>query len=363
MGKTANIVVLGGDGIGPEVVACAVDALNVVAAVKGHTFNFEEHLFGGCSIDAHGDPLTDATLEACRKSDAVLLGAIGGPKWANSPVGPEKGLLRIRKELGLFSNVRPCTIISPEVSNDASPLKPERLVGVDFVVIRELTGGIYFGKRKEADAANREAFDTMEYSEMEIERIVRFGCDLAMKRKKKLTSIDKANVLACSRLWREVANRIVKDEYPELSLEHMYVDNAAMQLMRDPSHFDVMVMGNLFGDIITDEASMLPGSLGLLPSASMTETGWGLYEPVHGSAPDITGQGIANPIATILSAAMLLRHSLDLEAEASAVEAACSAALADGLRTRDIKGKSPTECTTAEMGAAVCAKLKEILSK
>jgi len=363
MPKSANIVVLGGDGIGPEVVATAVDALKVVAEACGHTFTFEDHLFGGCSIDAHGDPLTEATLEACRKSDAVLLGAIGGPKWANSPIGPEKGLLRIRQALGLFSNVRPCSIISPEVSNDASPLRPEKLVGVDFVVIRELTGGIYFGKREEADASNRAAYDTMEYSEKEIERIVRFGCKLAMQRKKILTSVDKANVLACSRLWREVATRIVKEEYPELTLEHMYVDAAAMELMRCPSRFDVMVMGNLFGDIITDEASMLPGSLGLLPSASMTETGWGLYEPVHGSAPDISGQGIANPIATILSAAMLLRMSLGLEREAAAVEQACSQALASGLRTRDIKGKSAAECTTTEMGAAVCKHLKDILSK
>jgi len=360
---TANIVVLGGDGIGPEVVAEAVKVLNVVAELKGHTFNYTEHLFGGCSIDAHGDPLTDETLEACRAADAVILGAVGGPKWANSPIGPEKGLLRIRKGLGLFANLRPCCIISPDVSNEASPLRPENLVGVDFVVVRELTGGVYFGKRQEATAELREAVDMMEYSEMEIERIVRVGAELAMKRKKKLCSIDKANVLACSRLWREVATRVVKAEYPEIELSHMYVDNAAMQIVRQPSHFDVVVTENLFGDILSDEASMLPGSLGLLPSASMTATGWGLYEPIHGSAPDIAGQGIANPIATILSVAMLLRLSLKLDAEATAVEAACTEALKNPvLRTPDIAKKDGPKCTTQEMGAAVCKELRALLA-
>eukprot|EP00039_Didymoeca_costata_P009082 m.120249 g.120249 ORF g.120249 m.120249 type:complete len:303 (+) comp14351_c0_seq4:251-1159(+) len=263
-------------------------------------------LLGGCSIDAHNDPLTEETLEACRKCDAILLGAVGGPKWANSPVGPEKGLLRIRKELGLFCNMRPCAIVSPSVSNEKSPLKSHLLENVDFVVIRELTGGIYFGKRKEA-GDDKEAFDTMEYSEAEVERIVRIAADLAMKRRKKLVSVDKANVLACSRLWRKTVTRVVKEEYPELELSHMYIDAATMILIQKPSDFDVMVMGNLFGDIITDEASVIPGSLGLLPSASISESGVGLYEPVHGSAPDIAGSGIANPIAAVLSAAMLLR--------------------------------------------------------
>jgi len=353
----ANIVCLGGDGIGPEVVAIAKNVLQIVADKKGYSFTFTDHLFGGCSIDAHGDPLTNETLEACRAADAVLMGAIGGNKWANSPVGPEQGLLRIRKELGLFANIRPCQIISKEVSNDASPLRPENLEGVDIVVMRELTGGIYFGERVEGDEY---ATDRCEYSVHEIERIVRMGADLAMKRGKKLTSVDKANVLATSRLWRKTAIRIVEAEYPELELTHMYVDNAAMQMIRDPSFFDVIVCGNLFGDIISDEASMIPGSLGLLPSASLTASGWGLYEPVHGSAPDITGKGIANPIATILSAAMLLRLSLNMEAEAAAVEEACTRALASGLRTPDIaNGKEA--CTTAELGAAVCKELEGIL--
>ena len=358
---SAKIVVLPGDGIGPEVTAPAVAILKAVAAAGGHDFSFESKDFGGISIDNHGTALTDDTLESCRASDAVLLGAVGGPKWAGGSVRPEQGLLKIRKELGLFSNVRPCQIISQEVSRRISPLRPERLEGCDFIVVRELTGGIYFGERQEAEGGV--AHDRMTYSEPEVERIVRSAARVAMKRGKVLTSVDKANVLACSRLWRKVAERVVAEEFPELTLKHLLVDAAAMHILRAPAEFDVIVTGNLFGDILSDEASMIPGSLGLLPSASLTESGWGLYEPIHGSAPDIAGQGIANPVGTILSAAMLLRLSLGLGDEADAVEAAVRDTLAAGICTGDVAEKGAKVYKTDEVGAAVLDNLKAKLAK
>jgi len=357
----AKLVVLPGDGIGPEVIAPAVEVLKLVAAAKGHDFEFEYCDFGGISIDNHGEPLTDKTLEACRGADAVLMGAVGGPKWAANDVRPEQGLLKIRKELGLFANVRPCLLVSPEFSMKASPIKEKYLEGTDFVVVRELTGGIYFGDRTEAGEDGR-AVDTMVYTVAEIERITRCAAQIAMGRRKKLTSVDKANVLACSRLWRKTVTRVIKEEFPEIELDHQYVDAAAMHMIRRPTIYDVVVTGNMFGDILTDEASMLPGSLGLLPSASLTATGWGLYEPIHGSAPDIAGEGKANPIGTILSAAMLLRQSLSLTAEADIVEAACSKALADGHRTPDIQGEQPKSVTTSELAAEVVKNLKAALA-
>eukprot|EP00035_Acanthoeca_spectabilis_P022614 m.444754 g.444754 ORF g.444754 m.444754 type:complete len:362 (+) comp19141_c0_seq1:40-1125(+) len=357
----AKLVVLPGDGIGPEVTAPAVEVLKEVAAARGHEFEFEYRDFGGISIDNHGEPLTNDTLETCRAADAVLLGAVGGPKWASNDIRPEQGLLKIRKELGLFANVRPCMLVSPEFSMKASPIREEYLKGTDFIVIRELTGGIYFGDRTEAGEDGR-AVDTMVYTVPEIERIARCAGKIAMGRRKKLTSVDKANVLACSRLWRKTVTRVITEEFPEIELDHQYVDSAAMHMIRRPTMYDVIVTGNMFGDILTDEASMLPGSLGLLPSASMTETGWGLYEPIHGSAPDIAGQGLANPIGTILSAAMLLRQSLALGDEADLVERACSKALADGHRTKDIQGEQPKSISTGELAAEVLKNVKAFLS-
>jgi 3-isopropylmalate dehydrogenase len=347
----ANIVTLPGDGIGQEVVAEGVNVLEAVADVYDHHFTFEEHLIGGCAIDATGEPLPAATLDACRAADAVLLGAVGGPKWSDpaASVRPEQGLLGLRKELGLFANLRPVSII-PELQ-DASPLRPERLDGVDLVVVRELTGGIYFGPRQEAGAGDM-AYDTMLYTADEVRRIAHVAFRLARGRRKMVASVDKANVLASSRLWRRVVTEVAAD-YPDVRLEHHLVDAAAMHLLRRPADFDVIVTANMFGDIITDEASMLPGSMGMLPSASLAEGSFGVYEPIHGSAPDIAGHGIANPLATILSVAMLLRHSLNLEDEAQAVEAAVETVLAQGIRTADIAWDGASAVTTVEMGDAV----------
>jgi 3-isopropylmalate dehydrogenase len=347
----ARIAVLGGDGIGPEVVAEGVRCLGAIAAAYGHTFEMTEAPFGGVAIDLHNDPLPPATLRLCLESDAVLLGAIGGPKWSSptTPIRPEQGLLRLRSQLGVYANLRPVKVHPALV--DASTIKPDVLRGVDLVFVHELTGGIYFGeKRRDVNGA----VDVCTYSVAEVERIVRVAALLARGRRRKLTSIDKANVLETSRLWREVAERVMRAEFPDISFEHVLVDAAAMHLIRRPRDFDVLVTENMFGDILTDEASMLSGSLGLLPSASLGEGKRGLFEPIHGSAPDIAGKGIANPFGTIYSVAMLLRHSLDLTAEADAVEAAADRALADGARTPDLGGS----LTTRAAGDAVLQGLK-----
>lgn len=339
----AYIALTPGDGIGPEVVAQAQRLLDAVAARFGHTFRYTTHLIGGCSIDQHGTALTDEALAACQSADAVLLGAVGGPKWddPNAAVRPEQGLLKLRKGLGVFANLRPVKVHSALL--DASPIKPEVLKNVDMVVVRELTGGLYFGSPKGEDVVNSQAHavDTMEYSENEVERVVRLAFQMAQNRKKKVTSVDKANVLATSRLWRRVTNRVAAD-YPDVTLEHMLVDTASMKLIASPASFDVMVTENTFGDILTDEASLLAGSMGLLPSASLGESGPGLYEPIHGSAPDIAGKGIANPIGTILSAALLLRYSLKLEDEAAALENAVEKAIHARACTPDLGGKLST---------------------
>ncbi|MFO1265435.1 MAG: 3-isopropylmalate dehydrogenase [Rubrivivax sp.] len=351
----ARIAVIAGDGIGPEVVAEALGVLRLVARRGGHEFELTEAPFGGVAIDLTGDPLPEPTLRLCLDSDAVLLGAIGGPKWSapTARVRPEQGLLRLRKELGVYANLRPVSLF-PELAG-ASTLKPEVLAGVDLVFVRELTGGIYFGaKTRTADVAT----DLCSYSVMEVERIVRVAARLARQRRRKLASIDKSNVLETSRLWREVTTRIVQAEFPDVALEHMLVDSAAMHLIRRPRDFDVAVTENMFGDILTDEASMLAGSLGLLPSASLGDGRRGLYEPIHGSAPDIAGQGIANPFGTILSSALLLRHSLGLETEARAIEAAVQRVIADGLRTPDIAAAGQQAASTRTAGAAVCAALE-----
>ena len=350
----ATIAVIAGDGIGPEVIAEAVLVLQAVAHRFGHELDLQAAPFGGAAIDLSGDPLPQSTLDLCLKADAVLLGAIGGPKWSSpqAEVRPEQGLLRLRKELGVYANLRPVSL-HPAL-REASTLKSEVLEGVDLIFVRELTGGIYFGtKTRTADSAS----DLCTYSVAEVERVVRVAGKLAQGRRRKLTSIDKANVLETSRLWREVTERIVRSEFPDLQLEHLLVDSAAMHLIRRPRDFDVAVTDNMFGDILTDEASMLAGSLGLLPSASLGDGKRGLYEPIHGSAPDIEGQGIANPYGAILSAAMLLRHSLNLETEAAAVEAAVSAAIVAGVRTPDIAAPGTKPATTREASAAVVAAL------
>jgi 3-isopropylmalate dehydrogenase len=347
----AKIVLLPGDGIGPEVVSEAKLVLDSVAARFEHELVFEEHSFGGAAIDAHGDSLPQTTLEACQNSDAVLLGAVGGPKWDMGPKRPEQGLLGLRKALGLFANLRPVRV-HPDLAS-ASPLKPERLSGVDILVVRELTGGLYFGQprtRGEKDG-KRYALDTLVYDEEEIRRVMRVGFQLAQQRRGLVTSVDKANVLESSRLWREVAIETHK-EFPNVKLEHQLVDSAAMRLVTGARAFDVIVTENMFGDILTDEAAVLAGSLGLLPSASIGKDGPGLYEPIHGSAPDIAGQGIANPVGTILSAAMLLRHSLKLEREARAIERAVEQAISAGLRTADL-GPGPKVVSTKVMGEAI----------
>jgi 3-isopropylmalate dehydrogenase len=405
----ATITILPGDGIGPEVTAEGARVLRAVAERFGHQFELREALLGGCAIDATGTALPDETLRLCRDSDAVLLGAVGGPKWDNpeAKVRPEQGLLGIRKALGLFANLRPVTIHPRLV--DASPLRPERLAGVDLLVVRELTGGIYFGEKKREKLDWREwpkvgepirpaekgrpepegrveerALDTCVYTTSEIERIVRVAAALARGRRGKVTSVDKANVLETSRLWRSVTMRVMREEFPDVELEHQLVDACAMHLIRRPADFDVIVTENMFGDILTDEASMLAGSMGMLPSASLGTTTddrrpttdestaarnggqssvaaghvrMGLYEPIHGSAPDIAGKGVANPLGTILSVAMLLRHSLGLEEEARAVEAAVNGALAAGMVTGDVAAPGEQARSTGEVGTAVADRI------
>ena len=352
----AALVLLPGDGIGPEIVAEARRVLETVADRFGHAFEMTERPIGGAAIDATGDPLPPDTLAACRAADAILLGAVGGPKWddPHAAVRPEQGLLKIRKELGLFANLRPIKPLDALV--DASPLKTEIVRGTDILFVRELTGGVYFGESGRRDDG-RTAYQEMVYSEAEVERIVRLAAGLARGRGGRLTSVDKANVLEPSRLWRATATRLVADEFPDVTLEHVLVDAMAMHLIARPRDFSTVVTGNLFGDILTDAASMLPGSLGLLPSASLGDgSGPGLFEPIHGSAPDIAGTGKANPLATILCAAMLLRDGLTLTAEADAVEAAVHAAVAAGVRTADIAAGGPS-VGTREAADAVIARL------
>lgn len=347
----AKITLLPGDGIGPEVVAETVKVFSAIGEKYGHTFDYTEHLIGGIAIDETGNPLPDETIAACQQADAVLLGAVGGPKWDNplASVRPEQGLLKIRKTLGLFANVRPVKIY-PALAG-SSTLKPEVIKNVDLVIIRELTGGLYFGQPqgRQETPAGRAAVDTMYYTEQEIERLVRVGFELAMGRRRKITSVDKANVLASSRLWREVAHEVKRD-YPDVDYEDMLVDSCSMHLIRRPADFDVVVTENMFGDILSDEASMLAGSMGMLPSASLAEGAKGLYEPIHGSAPDIAGKGIANPLATILSGAMLLRTTLGLTAEADAIEATVDTFLAEGYRTPDLAYNNERVLGTTEVG-------------
>jgi 3-isopropylmalate dehydrogenase len=346
----ASILVLAGDGIGPEVTAEGTRVLRAVGAKFGHTFTLTDGLLGGIAIDRTGTPIPAETLALAHASDAVLLGAVGGPKWDNpsGDVRPEQGLFAIRKELGLYANLRPVTVHPKLVA--ASPIRPEILKGVDLLVVRELIGGIYFGeKKREADWAS----DVCAYSGDEVRRVVRRACELARGRRKKLTSVDKANVLESSRLWRRVTDELVRREYPDLQLEHVLVDACSMYLARRPASFDVIVTENMFGDILTDEASVLAGSMGLLPSASLGDGPRGLYEPIHGSAPDIAGRGIANPYATILSVAMLLRYSLGLEKEAATVEAAVSAAIDRGVLTADVVSAGAAAATTVQAGQAV----------
>ena len=353
---SATIAVLAGDGIGAEVTGEAVRALGAVGRKFGHSFEFEPALVGGAAIDATGEALPAATLALCRRSDAILLGAVGGPKWSapDAPVRPEQGLLGLRKALDLFANLRP-VVPHPAVLG-ASPIKPELLHGVDIMVVRELTGGIYFGEKRRSAT---DAVDVCRYTVTEIERVVRLGARLAQERRKKLTSVDKANVLETSRLWRSVVERLLPLEFPDVSFEHMLVDSAAMHLLRRPRDFDVIVTENMFGDLLTDEASMLAGSMGLLPSASLGAAArGGLFEPIHGSAPDIAGRGIANPYAAILSAALLLRHSLELPQEAAALESAVSDAIVGGALPADLAAPGTAPASTRQAGDAVLAALQ-----
>ena len=354
-----KIAVLPGDGIGPEVIAEGVRVLQAVGQRWGHCFELRHGLIGGGALDARGTPLPSETLDICRAADAVLLGAVGGPRWDNPDAKqrPEQGLLGLRKELGVYANLRPVSVHPSLIP--ASPLRAERLEGVDFVFVRELTGGIYFGEKKRSGAGGGEvAVDVCSYSAAEIERVTRVAGELARKRRRKLTSVDKANVLETSRLWRSTVTRVVRDEFPDVELDHVLVDACAMQLLRNPKAFDVVVTENMFGDILTDEASMLAGSLGVLPSASLgdVEAGRsrrGLYEPIHGSAPDIAGRGIANPVGTILSVALMLRHSFGLENEALAVESAVSSAIDDGCVTVDITAGGERPYSTEEVGRTI----------
>jgi 3-isopropylmalate dehydrogenase len=353
-----KIAVLAGDGIGPEIVAQAMKVLKALAR-DGLNLELEEAPFGGAGVDAHGDPLPEASLKLARAADAVMCGAVGGPKYdaLPRPQRPEQGILRIRKELGLFANLRPA-LMFPELVG-ASTLKPEVVSGLDVMIIRELTGDIYFGEprgRRDNARGEREGYDTMRYSEPEIRRIAEVGFSTAMKRGRKLCSVDKENVLETSRFWREVVNDVAK-KYPQVALSHMYVDNAAMQLVRNPKQFDVIVTGNMFGDILSDEASMLTGSIGMLPSASLDAGGKGLYEPSHGSAPDIAGKNLANPLATILSSAMMLRYTFNLDEWAYRIEAAVKQVLSQGYRTADIHEAGTRNVGTREMGDAVVAAL------
>jgi len=349
-----TVAVLPGDGIGPEVVEEGVRVLRAIADQFHHTLHLQDALIGGAAIDACGTALPEDTLMRAAGADAILLGAVGGPKWdnPNATERPERGLLELRKQLGLFANLRPVKV-HPELVH-ASPLRPDRLANVDIVVVRELTGGLYFGA---SGMEHDRAFDTCTYTTEEIERVVRVAAQLARTRRQKLTSVDKANVLSTSRLWRNVVSRLAREEFPDLTIEHMLVDACAMHLIRRPSDFDVIVTENMFGDILTDEASVLAGSMGMLPSASLGLSRLGLYEPIHGSAPDIAGRAIANPIGTILSVAMLLRHSLRLDAEARAVENAVSATLESRRVTPDLALRGETPCSTREVGTAVITAL------
>lgn len=353
----ANLVLLPGDGIGPEIVAQAKRLLEAVATKFGHTFTTSEHPIGGNAIDDYGDPLPQGTIDACKASHGILLGAVGGPKWDDptAKTRPEVGLLKIRQELKLFANLRPIQTFDELV--DASPLRREIVAGTDILFFRELTGGIYFGTSgRRPHESGEEAYNEMVYSTGEVERIVRMAAKAAQNRRGKLTSVDKANVLEVSRLWRQTAARVMAEEFPDVEYDVVLIDSMAMHLISRPKDFDVVVTGNMFGDILTDEASMLPGSLGLLPSASLGSEGPGLYEPIHGSAPDIAGQNIANPLATFLACAMLLRHSLGLEEEALAVENVVSATLKAGHRTKDICAGGPS-VGTKEMGDIVVGQL------
>ena len=357
-----NIAVIKGDGIGPEVVSQAMKVLDAIGEKYGHTFNYQQILMGGCSIDAHGVPLTDEAIAVAKAADAVLLGSIGGntttSPWYKLPpnLRPEAGLLKIRKELNLFANLRPA-VLYPELKG-ACPLKEEISdKGFDMMIMRELTGGLYFGERKTVEENGVwKAYDELTYDENEIRRIAIKGFDIAMKRRKKVTSVDKANVLDSSRLWRKVVEEVAKD-YPEVTLEHMLVDNCAMQLVKDPKQFDVILTENMFGDILSDEASMVTGSIGMLSSASLNDTKFGLYEPSGGSAPDIAGQNKANPIATILSAAMMLRFSFDMDKEADSIEAAIKKVLQENYRTCDIMDDGMTLVSCSEMGDLICQRL------
>ena len=357
-----HIAVIRGDGIGPEIVNEAIKVLDAVAEKYGHTFEYEDAYMGGCAIDKFGDPLPESELKKCVESDSVLLGAVGGKKWDSVPgnMRPEKGLLRLRAGMGVYSNNRPAKIWKQLAS--ASPLKPEIVEkGIDFIIVRELIGGIYFGEHRTYEDGEKISEDVMKYSESEIERIGRIGFETARKRRKKLCSVEKSNVLDTSRLWKSVMHRLA-DEYPDVELSDMLVDNCAMQIVKDPSQFDVIVTENMFGDILSDEASMITGSRGMIPSSSLGSTSCGLYEPIHGSAPDIAGQNIANPIGTILSAAMMLRYSFDMAREADDIEAAVSKVLSDGWRTGDImsaeEGLKPAKCS--EMGSLIANAVKAI---
>jgi 3-isopropylmalate dehydrogenase len=346
-----TIVVLPGDGVGPEVTAVACAVLDSIGDFYGHRFIYQEHLIGGAAIDATGEPLPDETRDACRAADAVLLGAVGGPKWDGGKRRPEEGLLAIRKAMGLYANLRPLQV-SPVMAH-RSPLKKEIVEGVDLIVFRELTGGIYFGEKTRTDTS---ASDLCVYSVEEIERVARAAFQTARQRRGKVTSVDKANVMETSRLWREVVTRIQAEEYPDITLEHALVDSMAMHLIRKPREYDVILTENMFGDILSDEISVLGGSIGLLPSASLGTEGPGLFEPIHGSAPDIAGQDLANPVGMVLSAALMLRHSLKLEDEADAIEAAVAAVLAAGAVTADLGGE--LGCRAA--GEAICDAIRAI---
>ena len=349
-----NIAVIPGDGIGPEVINEAIKVLDAVGGKYGHEFNYTQVLAGGAAIDAAGECLPQETIDIAKKSDAVLLGAVGGPKWDSLPGDkrPERALLGIRKELGLFANLRPAIMF--DELKDSCPIRPEKVEGgLDLLVVRELTGGIYFGERGYKDTdMGKAAYDIEQYSEGEVRRIAKVAFDMAMKRNKKVTSVDKANVLESSRLWRKTVAEVAK-EYPEVELENFYVDNTAMQLVYNPKQFDVIVTSNIFGDILSDEASMITGSLGMLPSASLAEGNFGMYEPVHGSAPDIAGTGKANPMATILSAAMMLKYTFGLSDEADTIENAVKKTLAAGYRTPDIMSEGKTPATTEQIGSLI----------
>lgn len=354
---TDKLLFLAGDGIGPEIVREARKVLDTLAQTDGYAFEAREALVGGAAYDAEGDPFPESTEAACHAADAILFGAVGGPQYDHLPRAkrPESGLLRMRSSLDLFANLRPAQLF-PELAA-ASSLKPEIVAGLDILIVRELTGGIYFGQPRALEENPRRAYNTMVYSADEIERIARIGFESAMRRGRKLCSVEKANVLEVSQLWRDVVNEVSRD-YPEVELSHMYVDNAAMQLVRNPRQFDVIVTGNLFGDILSDLAAMLTGSIGMLPSASLNSQSRGLYEPVHGSAPDIAGQDLANPLAMLLSVAMALRHSLNQPALAAKLEAAIGKVLADGLRTGDIAAAGDESIGCAAMGDAVCDALR-----